>query len=268
MAHSSIKSTGLRTFIEGAQLGIAYTTAIALGEVEAHSSFRGFGRRDSLATTAGGDDISNIAAVAISFPNQSVGDQMTIVSDSANDAAAGSGARTVKIHYLDASGNYLHEIVTLNGVTGVNTVATNIRFIQLISVDSVGSFGGKNAGNITIYKLATPATVYLRIVVGDNVSLSSARMVPNGKTFYLTGINASATSSKSVSARLLATCDHAGDYIEGVFQFEEIIECQDSVASLAFAIPRKIPSLAILKGVAVSSQAGGSVSMSYDGWIE
>lgn len=268
MAHSSKKTTGLRTFIEGAQLGIGYTEAIGIGEMDNHSPFRGFGRRDSLATTAGGDDIADIAAVAISFPNQSVGEQMTIVSDSVNDTAAGSGARAVKIHYLDASGNYSHEIVTLNGTTGVNTTATNIRFVQMITVETCGSFGGRNAGNITIYKLATPATVYARIVAGNNVSLNSARMVPNGKTFYLTGMNVSATSSKPVSARLQATCDHAGEYTAGVFQFEEIVECQDSVMSMNFVVPRKIPALAIIKGVAVSTQAGGSVSISYDGWVE
>lgn len=268
MAHASKRSTGLRTFIEGAQLGIDYRDAIALGQIPGHDPFRGFGRRDSLATTAGGDDVSDIVAVAIPWPNQSTGEQMTLVSDSANDAAAGSGARTVKVHYLDAAGNYLHEIVTLNGTTGVNTVATNIRFVQLVTVETAGSFGGKNAGNITLYKLATPATVYARVVAGNNSSLSSARMVPNGKTFYMTSMTVSATSSKPVSARVTATCDHGGIYVSGVFQFEEIVECQDSVVTIAFSVPRTIPSLAIIKGVAVSSQAGGSVSIAYDGWIE
>lgn len=268
MGHEAKKTTGLRSFIESAQVVIDYRDVVAIGEMSGHTPFRGFGRRDSLATTVGGDDVSDIAAVAIPWPDQLTGEQMTIVSDSANDAAAGSGARTVKIHYLDASGNYLHEEVTLNGVTGVNTVATNIRFVQLVTVETTGSFGGKNAGNITIYKLATPATVYARIVAGNNSSLSSARMVPNGKTFYMTSMTVSSTSSKAISARVTATCDHAGVYVPGVFQFEEIVECQDSTATIVFPIPRKIPSLAILKGVAVSALAGGSVAIAYDGWIE
>lgn len=268
MGHSGTVKTGLRTFIDEAQLGIDYLEAIGIGEITGHSQFRGLGRRDALATTVGGDDISDIVAVAIPFPDQTVGEQMTLVSDSANDTAAGSGARTVKIHYLDDSGNYLHEVVTMNGVTPVNTVATNIRFIQNLSVQTLGTFGGKNAGNIAIYKLGDAATVYARIVAGVNISLSSARMVPNGKTFYLTEMAASATSGKPVSARLLATCDHAGIYTPGVFQFEEIVECQDSIATMQFRIPRKIPSLAIIKGAAVSAQAGGSASISYSGWVE
>lgn len=67
---------------------------------------------------------------------------------------------------------------------------------------------------------------------------------------------------------MTATCDHAGVYTEGVFQFEEIVECQDSTATIVFPIPRAIPSLAIIKGVAVSVLAGGSVSVAYDGWVE
>lgn len=264
----TLTTTGLRKFMEGAQLGVDYLDAVGLGVISGHTPFRGFGRRDSLATTAGGDDVSDIVLPTMSYPNQSVGEQMTVVSSSANDTAAGSGARTIKIHYLDASGNYYHEYLTLNGTTGVNTVATNIRFIQSISVETLGSFGGRNAGNITIYKLGDTATVYARIVAGNNVSLNSARMIPNGKIFYLTSINVSATSSKPVSARLVATCDHAGVYSEGVFQFEEIIECQDSVATMTFRVPRKVPSLAIIKGIAVSTTAGGSVSVSYDGWLE
>ena len=267
MSNTGTKRTGLRTFFEGAQLEMSYLDAVGLGYIEGHHHFSGKGRRDSLATTAGGDDISDLVAVAIPFPNQA-GEQMTIVSDNANDTSAGSGARTVKVHYLDASGNYTHEIVTLNGTTPVNTTATNIRFIQQITVQTLGTFGGKNAGNITIYSTATPANIFARIVAGNNVSMSSARMIPNGNTFMLKNVVVSATTSKPISIRLTATCDHAGIYTAGVFQFNEVIECQDFGISISFDIPRKIPALSIIKGVAVSTQAGGSVSLSYDGWIE
>lgn len=267
MAHGVNKSTGLRTFIEGAQLTINYLDAIGIGEVEGHDHFNGKGRRDSLAITAGGDDISDLVSVTIPFPNQA-GEQCTLVSDNANDTSAGTGARTVKVHYLDASGNYTHEIVTMNGTTPVNMTATNLRFVQQITVQTLGTFGGKNAGNITIYSTTTPANIFARIVAGNNVSMSTARMVPNGYTFWLKGINISATASKPVSARITATCDHGGVYTSGVFQFNEVIEMQDSIATVSFDVPRKIPSLSIIKGVAVSTQAGGSIALSYDGWIE
>lgn len=246
---------------------VDYMEAIGLGLVSGHSHFVGKGRRDSLATTAGGDDISDLVSVSIPIPNQA-GEQMAIVSDSANDTAAGTGARTVKVHYIDASGTYLHEVVTMNGVTPVNLAASNVRFVQQITVETLGTFGGSNAGNITIYSTTTPANIFCRIVTGNNVSLSSARMIPAGVDFWLTGINVSATTSKAVSVRLTATCDHAGVYTPGVFQFNEIVECQDFGMSIQFDIPRKIPALSIIKGKAVSVQAGGSVAISYDGWTE
>lgn len=246
---------------------VDYMDAIGLGLVTGHSHFTGKGRRDALATTAGGDDISDLVSTTIPFPNQA-GEQMTLVSDSVNDTSAGTGARTVKVHYLNASGNYTHEIVTMNGTTPVNTVATNIRFVQQITVQTNGSFGARNAGNITIYSTTTPANIFARIVALNNISLSSARMVPAGYTFWLKTLNISSTSSKPLSVRLTATCDHAGVYTEGVFQFNEVVEMQDDVVPINFDVPRKIPALSIIKGVAVSTLAGGVVSLSYDGWIE
>lgn len=78
-------------------------------------------------------------------------DQRSIASANANDTAAGTGARTVKIVYYDNSGNGpLEETVTLSGTTPVNTVATNIRFIELMEVVTAGSLL-TNAGIITLY---------------------------------------------------------------------------------------------------------------------
>jgi len=245
-----------------------YLDAIGMGKVAGHTPFHGYGRRESLATTTGGDDISDIAAVAKPYPNQSVGEQMTIVSTSASDTAAGTGARTIKLHYINAAGAYVHEIITLNGTTPVNTVATDIRFDQMISVQTNGTFGGNAAGTITLYKLATPATVYSQITAGNNVSMSSARMVPAGVDFWLKSITVSGTATKPLSVRVTATCDHAGEYIAGVFQFTEVIELEDSVVSIVLPVPRKIPALSIIKGVAVSNTAGGTVSVSYEGWTE
>jgi hypothetical protein len=78
----------------------------------------------------------------------------------------------------------------------------------------------------------------------------------------------SATSNKPVSVRLTATCDHAGVYTAGVFQFTEVLEMQDGSCHIVFPSVRKIPALSIIKGNALSLQAGGSVSISYEGWTE
>lgn len=77
--------------------------------------------------------------------------QRSISSASANDSSAGTGARQVRITYFDTTGaGPFTETVTLNGTTAVNTVATNIRFIEKLEVVSVGSTGS-NVGIITLF---------------------------------------------------------------------------------------------------------------------
>lgn len=247
---------------------IDYKDAIGVGEVAGHSIFRGFGRRDSLATTTGGDDIWEGAAAVKPYPNQSTGEQVVIVSTSANDTAAGSGVQQIEMHYLDATGNAQMETVTMNGTTAVNSVATDVRFIQYIHSSRVGSFGAFAAGDITVYKVATPATVYSTIKAGQNVSLSTHRMVPFGKILFLNYVAASSTSSKAVSVRITATCDDYGTLTPGIFLFNELFELQDSAISVTFPVPRKFPALTIIKGSAVSALAGGSAALSYGGYIE
>ena len=247
---------------------IDYKDAIGIGAVSGHSVFRGFGRRDSLATTAGGDDLWEGTAVTLSYPNQSTGEQVVIVSTSANDAAAGSGVQQIEMHYLDNTGVALIETITLNGTTPVNSVATNVRFVQFIHSVRTGSFTASAAGTITVYKVATPATVYNTILAGENISLSSHRMVPLGKTFYMNYVSTSGTSNKPLSVRITATCDDDGVLLPGIFLFNEIFELQDSVGTSSFPVPRRFPALSIIKGKVISSIAGGSAAVSYGGWLE
>lgn len=250
---------------------VNYEDAIGLGLVAGHSELKGLGRRDGLTTLAGGEDISDVVTLTagtLPYPDQSVGEQMTLVSTNANDTSAGTGARTVKVHYIAADGTYSHETVTMNGTTPVNTVATDIRFVQQITVETLGTFGGSAAGIITIYRTGTATRIYANILAGNNQSLNSHRMIPAGVNFWLKGMTVSATSSKPVSIRLTATCDHAGIYSEGVFKFTEIVECQDTALAIKFDVVRKIPPLAIIKGKVISIQAGGSASIGYSGWVE
>jgi len=90
-----------------------------------------------------------------------------IVSSSANDAAAGSGARTVRLIGVPAGGGIATETVALNGTTPVNSSGSYIHIIS-IQVLTVGA-GGVNAGLITA-TAATDSTVSCSIEVGHNQS--------------------------------------------------------------------------------------------------
>ena len=107
-----------------------------------------------------------------------------LVSGSAADAAAGTGARTVRIYGLDADWNRQDEEVILDGVTPVNTVGSYLRVFRM-RVTSAGA-GGINAGLITA-TAATDATISAAIAIGVGQTLMAVYSVPAGYTARVSG---------------------------------------------------------------------------------
>lgn len=112
---------------------------------------------------------------------------MKISSSSTDDAAAGTGARTVFITGINGTGGYATETVTLNGQTEVNTV-NSYDAIESMVVTSVGS-GEKNAGLIyagtgTVTS-GVPVVPYSVIGAGENISIVGHWTCPAGFTGYL-----------------------------------------------------------------------------------
>jgi hypothetical protein len=102
---------------------------------------------DGYVSTSGS---SSTRVMATTYTEQSSNAQRSLVSSSANDAAAGTGARSVRLTYYDqALAGPFTEDVTMNGTTPVNTVASNICFIERIEVLTVGA-NGSNAGTISL----------------------------------------------------------------------------------------------------------------------
>ena len=230
------------------------------------SSFRGFGQRSSLSTATNGDDVWEGTATTCPFP-ATAGERMSVVSSSASDTSDGTGVRTIIIQYLDANGDEVNETITLSGVTAVHTVATNIRFVQQIHSQTVGSVGVA-VGTISIYKYGDANIVYTVIKPGGNLSLNSLRMIPRAKKFFMLTLSIAGTSNKPLSVRLRATSDN-GNLTEGLFfLFKDICFVQNSIREKVFIIPLVFPSLCIIKITAYSAQAGGDISIGYDGWIE
>lgn len=126
------------------------------------------------------------------YTEQTSNAQRSIASSSVNDTSAGTGARTVLITYFTATftGPFT-ETVTLNGTTYVNTVASDICYIESIKVLTAGS-GGVNAGILTL-KAATAgggATIGT-VNTGDNQTYWAHHYIPTGKISYITGMSVS-----------------------------------------------------------------------------
>lgn len=142
---------------------------------------------------------------ATAYTEQASAAQRSVKSTSVNDAAAGTGARQVTITYYDnVMGGPNTEVVTLNGTTAVNTVATNIRFIEKMEVTSAGS-GFANAGTVTLFVSTAGAGGTIGTIgfgnrvtgVGDNQTFWAHHYVRSGKTMYLAGMSTSFTGVSS-----------------------------------------------------------------------
>lgn len=113
---------------------------------------------------------------------------MKVSSSSTDDAAAGTGARTVYVKGINSSGEEADEVVTLNGQTEVNTTKT-YSFIQQVTVLTVGS-GGVNAGGVYVgtgtVTAGVPAVIHGFAGAGENNSLTGAWQCPAGHKAYVT----------------------------------------------------------------------------------
>lgn len=142
---------------------------------------------------------TEVAIRNTTYTEQTSGAQRSIVSTSALDTAAGTGARTVKITYYTLSGSTVtgpHEgTVTLNGTTAVNTVETNIALIEKIEVITAGS-GGVNAGAINLITgTGGVGTTFAQIAASERRTLYGHHYIPNNFSCFLTAFRVSSTAS-------------------------------------------------------------------------
>jgi hypothetical protein len=147
---------------------------------------------------------------------------MIISSSSVDDAAAGTGARTIAIFGLDANYNKINETVALNGETEVNTTNSFLRIFRMYVV-TAGS-GATAAG--TIYAgtgtvtSGVPENIYGMITLTANQTQMAFWTVPAGYTFYLTGIyysSANSTANASTNFQLIERP------LDGVFRIQSSV---------------------------------------------
>lgn len=156
--------------------------AIAGGLFTGYSIVNKFGTNGDIDTATVPEDMWDVGGVYTGFPDSTL-ELVEVVSSDANDAAAGTGARTIRITGLDANYDVQSETITLNGTTPVDSVNT-YRRVHTASIQSAGS-GGVNAGTITFRHTTTTANVFGSIVVGRNQTNIGAYTIPAGYTGYM-----------------------------------------------------------------------------------
>jgi len=160
--------------------------AIASGLFTGYSVVNKFGTNSDIDTASVPEDIWEGGGVYTGFPDSTL-EAVEVVSDSANDASAGTGARTIRITGLDANYVAQSETITLNGVTPVDSIGT-YRRVNTATIVTAGS-GGVNAGVITIRHTTTTSNVFLAMVAGRNQTNSAGYTVPAGHTAHMRKIH-------------------------------------------------------------------------------
>lgn len=234
---------------------------IQKGLVPGESIMQAFGERQSMGTTATGEDIWLGTATTIPTP-PAVGEEMYAVSTSqADNGTTDTGVRTLRYHYIDpADGLEKTEDLVLNGTTPV-LLAVEPRFINdMYSISPVGS-NGVAEGNITIYKTGDPTAIYNMIMAGGNKSIVPHRMVPTGFKLHLKGWHAGETKAKRVNMRIRST-DMYGELQVGVFCFKDVAYINNSNTG-PLVVLATVPALSIVKVSGWPDIAGAETSA---GW--
>lgn len=196
-----------------------------------------------------------------------VAQQMQVVSTSANDTAAGTGAQQVEINYLtDPASPSLFtrfkEIVTLNGVGAVNTVATGISRIEHIRVSRVGT-AGVAAGDISLQSVGG-ATTFEMIPAGENINRTCVHFVPNGYMSIVTDLLVGTTTEAGVRFSFTDTPqDVAGNIVRN--GLEEIALTSGGITRasrtpffMSNSVNKRMSFAVAVRGLASSQQGSGS----------
>lgn len=157
--------------------GWDYKTEVGQGLREGATNWRKYGFNDDIDTTeeetiwsAGG------RIQPLSSPNT-----LSFVSTSADDSAAGTGARTIIITGVGPDYVYQTDTITMNGTTPAVTASAWLGVNRLL-VSSAGS-GQVNAGDITA-TASTAATVQAHMPANDGTTQQVFYFVPANRTMH------------------------------------------------------------------------------------
>jgi hypothetical protein len=161
------------------------------------------------------------------FARMTTARTLSIVSTSANDTSAGTGARSIVIYGVDANWKSQTVVVTMNGLTPVVTTETWMG-VNRMAIYLAGS-GGVNAGTITA-TATTDLTIQSDIPLGSGSSQQAIYFVQENHQIlmdwlYLTLVKNSGGTQPNATIKCWVTSGVSGaryevfrDYINGVIE--------------------------------------------------
>lgn len=156
-----------------------YFIEVAQGNISGASPLNKFGENVDIDTSSDPEDIWDVGGLWVAPTDARTHD---IVSTSANDTSAGTGARTVFIQGLDSNWDLQSETITMNGTSNVATANTYRRIFRMF-VQTAGS-GGVNAGDISA-TAQTDSTVTAQINQDNGQTQMAIYTTPRNTTLYI-----------------------------------------------------------------------------------
>jgi len=141
-----------------------YRSEIAMGKRQGRSLWNKFGYNADVDT--GGQEI--VASFGGTFNIMTTADTLNVVSASANDTSAGTGARTILITGIDENFLSQTETVTMNGATPVTTSNQWLGVNRVIVLSSGSS--NSNEGIITITDTSGTVGTQADVAAGGSVT--------------------------------------------------------------------------------------------------
>ena len=233
-----------------------WTINISAGNVPYTSYVEKFGRNTTLSgnveTVWDGNNLYTYITSA---------SRLSVVSDSGDDAAGGTGARTVEIQGLDGDYNLITETIT---VGGADTTTNSFLRVFRARVATAGSVG-TNVGilDVTADDSSTVLAKINKVGTGGGAGLGQTFMalytIPAGKTAYLTQWTVGAGGQNAdTSAFFLARPQG------GAWNAKDIIVSAGQQFAKNYQIPLQFTEKTDLEVRAFSSSAGNDCASSFN----
>jgi len=251
---------------------VDFSVALAAGKFPGWSVLHKFGSNPAVGTV-----IEDVWAIGGAYVFPSTASLLEVFSTEAGDTILGTGARTIEIQGLDATGAEQSEIIELDGVGVVSSAKSYLR-VSRAFILTAGTYSGGAAGDIEIRITGAGASQGIILHTYDAAAWNLGQTtlgrysVPLGKTAFLRRLEVENEASKDADIF--------------VYQKKDILNVTDFTAPRVFKIfagvsgginvvfeaPVKLDQLTDIFAKAAISSGSGKITLTmeillYDGVI-
>ena len=185
------------------------------------------------------------------YPWDTAAGTVSVVSTSTQDAAAGSGALTIRVEGLDTSYNFLSEDFTMLGQTetaeGSETFLRVNRAYVLTGNTNVGKIDIKN-GSVIVGQIAA----------GYGQTLMALYTIPAGKTGYLSRVRTSSAKQQTAVVGLMVRP------FGGAFRAQSTLSLYSGDGSTIFDSPLRITEKSDIDARLLDGASNNTLSVDFD----